>query len=642
VTPIAARRGSINWRRAYFLALLVVIGVIVVMRMDSMGSGSVDVAHHYALAFRIAEQWQLLPGDPTLGEMNVYPRLSHILAAIIGALFQSTFLGIQLVVLVALALIWYGVVRLLGAVGGATAAVAVSVLAALALLNAVTLGLQMHGAELIGNFFYAQLVGQAGMMLALVAAVAVEPRYGRLPSYLVLVAAVAVLTSVHLLGALILLACLCVLCALDVLTQQGSARWRQLAPAVLCVGTALASVLFNPSFAAMRSIAENNGDLFMPFLPNRAAMLGLCALVLAGAVLTLRHWQRRRGQAGSTALKYLGALGAATALLCLVQVAVLYLKLGSDYAVKKYAFGLMTLLFTYVALGIGLLAARWRLAPTPPVALQYCLELAALAILFLTVSSWPTALDTSNVVAAERQIIALRNVAMAQPADGKANLIIDLHGQTRMVNYMFSIAIAHTPRDIAGTDLLLADDIVDFNRYTNIIASSQASRFSRAKCAANPGASMLVLDAGCLKEAVQHARTCSGTFDFSAAARLDPAMMRGFGDAEPTARWTAGKRAVFTCAAGGTAMAHLYLTPFLHELHKQQRLGVLVDGKPVAIADFKLGDSGRAIDFSLPRVAPGSKLEIALDIPDAIAPKALGLSGDERLLGFAVKSISFD
>jgi len=426
-----------------------------------------------------------------------------------------------------------------------------------------------------------------------------------------------------------------------VATRPGS-RWRQLAMAVACIGAALASVLFNPSFAAMRSIAENNGDLFMPLLPNRAAMLGLCALVLAGGLLTLRHWQRSAGQAGSTALKYLGALGCATALLCLVQVAVLYLKLGSDYAVKKYAFGLMTLLFVYIALGIGVLAARWRLAPTPPVAVQYCLELLALAALFLTATSWQMALDTSSVVAAERQIIALRNVTMAQPSDGKANLIIDLQGQTRMVNYMFSIAIAHTPRDIAGTDLLLADDVVDFNRYTNIVVSGQGTRFSRAKCAANPGAAMVVLDAMCLKEATQRARSCTGNFDFSAAARLDSAMMTGFGDPETTARWTAARHAVFTCSAGGTKQAHLYLTPFLHELHKAQRLNVLVNGQTVVNTEFKLGDAGRMIDFALPQVASGSKLEIALDMPDAIAPKTLGLSGDERLLGFAVKSISFD
>lgn len=622
-----------------------VIAILVILRIDSMGSGSVDVAHHYALAFRIGEQWQLLPGDATLGEMNVYPRLSHTLAAIVGMLFNSTFLGMQLVALASLALVWCCLVRLLGAIGVEAGIAAVLVLAALVATDYFTLGLQVHGAELAGNYFFAQLAGQAGVMCALGASLHAARRGWRYRSYGVLMAAAAILTMVHLLAALEVLATLYLLIACDLWLSRATVGWRTVAATALLASGSLAVIVLNPAFTAMRSIAENNGDLFMPFLPNRVAMLALCALVLLSAGLALRHWLRRRASGADLVVKYLALYGIGLSLLCMLQMLTLIVRMGSDYAVKKYAFALMSMLFVYVSMGIGLLLAQRR-HPGHPVRTwtqwRFGAELLSLCVLFLVTTNWPKAIDTSDVVALERKILTLRDVALAAPAAGKANLVIDLPGQGRMINYMFSIAIAHTPRDIAGADLLVADDVYDYARYTQIVAAGPNGRFGRAKCAANPGASLLVLDAPCVRATTLQARSCSGNFDFSAAGRLDPAMMKGFGEAEPSSRWTAGKRATFSCAAAGAKVGRLFLTPFLPPGQPQQRLAVTVNGVAVMQAVFHQGDPGRVVEFALPDAADGAMLEIALDVPDAVAPKALGLSGDERVLGFAIKSLSFE
>ena len=52
--------------------------------------------------------------DPSLGvTMNFYPRGSHIIAAIVGTFFNSTFVGIQLTTLASIAIIWLSVLAML-------------------------------------------------------------------------------------------------------------------------------------------------------------------------------------------------------------------------------------------------------------------------------------------------------------------------------------------------------------------------------------------------------------------------------------------------------------------------------------------------------------------------------------------------
>ena len=74
------------------ITLISLVGIfLVIIEMDSIWTHSVDLAHHYALAFRISENWTLVgTDDPTLGEMNFYPSTSHALAAIVGLFFNST------------------------------------------------------------------------------------------------------------------------------------------------------------------------------------------------------------------------------------------------------------------------------------------------------------------------------------------------------------------------------------------------------------------------------------------------------------------------------------------------------------------------------------------------------------------------
>ena len=75
---------------AMLLTVLTAVPAVVLWNLDSMLSTSIDMAHHYALAQRFVEQWRLSPlKDPSLGGMESYPRISHIIAAVIGTLIES-------------------------------------------------------------------------------------------------------------------------------------------------------------------------------------------------------------------------------------------------------------------------------------------------------------------------------------------------------------------------------------------------------------------------------------------------------------------------------------------------------------------------------------------------------------------------
>jgi hypothetical protein len=636
--------GALQW-----VALLALVAVLVILRLDSVTGGSIDLAHHYVLAFRLAEDWSVVSGDPTMGEMSVYPRLSHAMAAVAGTVLHSTFLGMHLVALLALALLWAAVLHLYNSLTLRAALAASLALGALALLNQQFFGVQLHGAELIGNYFYAQLVGQGLALAVLALAVSLEARFGALYAWALLAAAIFVMTSLHLLPALELFGALAGVLLVDTLLGGRSGRARiglGLGALALLLASA-ASVYLNPDFKAMRSISENNGELILAGLPTLGHLAALCLLVLLCAAAVLYLWARPAPAQRAPALKYLAVYGGAMAALCLLQMALLNYGMGSEYAVKKYGFGLMTICFVLVAAALGLgvervLRARAAL-PVAAAPLRLVTAGAVLALLFLTSSGAPKVLDTSEVVAMEQQVLAVRRDALPLPAAGLHHAVVDVREKSQLLSYMFSIAILGTPRYLIGTDLLVHNRIQDFSKYDRIVGARRHSRYARAACDSSMPGPMLVQQASCLAGASELARVCKGTLDFSVKGELEASMMTGMGDAEQSSRWTAGRRATITCSAeGAPRRASLTLTPFLVATLARQRLLVSINGNKAAALVFDQPGVARTIVLDLPKLADGVPLTLTLETPDATSPKALGLSGDSRELAFALTTLSFE
>ena len=85
-----AKTGMLSARGAGLLLLIGVCAFVVLYFQRTFWAGSVDVAHHYALIAHMQASRQLpSPADRSLGEMSVYPRFAHILAAIAGTALGS-------------------------------------------------------------------------------------------------------------------------------------------------------------------------------------------------------------------------------------------------------------------------------------------------------------------------------------------------------------------------------------------------------------------------------------------------------------------------------------------------------------------------------------------------------------------------
>src|SRR4051812_27855409 len=158
--------------RKLTLGVLAFASVVLFVKILGHGySASVDVAHHYALVNWLAQHWSVARDSTSiLGEMTVYPRYSHALAAILSRLVGSPFLAMQIVASAAVVVTWAALAlssRLMarGASWFFTAALVV-----LLALNRRFLGLEVFGHEILGNFFFSQLAAQAAFMVVLVSA----------------------------------------------------------------------------------------------------------------------------------------------------------------------------------------------------------------------------------------------------------------------------------------------------------------------------------------------------------------------------------------------------------------------------------------------------------------------------------------
>lgn len=630
------------------VVLLCCLGLLlVVLNLDTGTSNSIDLAHNYALAFRLAQDWRLVPGDPTLGEMNFYPAGSHALAACVGMLLNSTFLGLQVTALAAVALVWGALVYLVNTLPSRVALAASVLLGGLLWANHRFLGLDLHGSEIVGNFFYPQLVAQGLALLAIAIAVRLDKEGTRLHAVVFLIAAIYGVACVHLLPALELLGTLCGVLLLHVLTLPGP--WRTRVPALLAAALAalagLLAVVLNPSFAAMRKISEINGNLTLVLFSGKPALVLLCLAALAAALLLLALWNRDRN--GLRALKFLAAYGASIAGLCLLQLALLQLNYGSDYAVKKYAFGLSSFLVVTLAIVPAWLLARaaGARALPPPVA-SVATTLAALALLgvaFTWCARWAKLNDNSDVVAIERQLLTVQRGALLPATDGKADVVVDLKDQSWTINYLFSIALAHTPRELAMRRVLETNDLGALDQYHTILSSRGASRYGFSGCERAGSGPLLMLDAACVAKAVEEARICKRVVDFSERGKLAPFMLSGFSWPQPEQRWTDGPTSTFTCVLPERfTSATISLSPFLHASHQRQRLAFSVNGGTPVRVEFTGEAAPRQLTLPLPDAAPGATLVFTLETPDAKSPQELGINGDWRRLGVGVTTLRFE
>lgn len=637
----------------YIVWLAAVCGIFVLLNIDSMWSWSVDLAHHYALAFRISEQWTLTSSsDPTLGEMNIYPRGSHIIAAILGFLVNSTFLGVQIVTLFSLAFLWLSAILILNSLKNTLAVFSIIVFTALFIFNAAFTKLDLHGHEIVENFFYSQLVGHSVLFISVIFAIGLEKKLGTLWSVVTLVVLMLLNATIHLLPALEMLGLVFGLLFVYVFfeARPESNIKQRLAIATAIALCALASIILHPSFAAMRAISENNGGLGLNNVQYPYGLILLCAIVLFSSFKLFQRWIRSEDNSENLAIKYISIYGGVTAALCLLQFTLTFSDLGSDYAVKKYGFGLTSIFLLevsivfgrYVSLLMGSNEAKF--ANKANISNGNILVASLSAVLVFSVPNQKT-LDVSDVTATERKLINLGDTILPAPPIEKNNVVIGLDGFPNTVNYMFSISILKTVRELAIPDVLVSNTLTNPSNYLYVVSSRGNPNFGAAGCKSLSSSSLSVIASACLEERRARASDCRFPFDFTSNGIIPNSLLAGFSHPEVHGRWTDGKLAKFKCVNNGAPakVIKLQITPFIFGALKSQRISVSLNGVVLGVYDLSTPrGADNPILINIPHKIDTKEYSLEFEMPDATAPRDVGFNEDGRKLGFSFKTILFE
>lgn len=620
-------RGS----RLLTVAATLALGAAVFIRAFPYGySSSPDVAHHYALIRWLMEHWSVTDGAaPILGEMSVYPRYAHILAAVLGTGAHSPFLGMQLVATLSLVACWAALASMARLLPGRASWAFVCTYIALLALNRITLDLDLVGHEIVVNYFFSQLAGQACFLVVVATFARIETVKGagiRLP--LAVIALSVVSAGVHLLPAIEGLGYGLALIAAHALSEKRAwLRRSAVLAGAACVG--VAAIYLHPAFTAMRTISDNNGYLPLSAVTTLTRLMVLATttgIVSLALVWLSLPWHRFHITRVASLARHLGSAGGAIAFFCILQTAAASLGIGSEYAARKYAFGLSTVLFLETALVVTLLVNR-RLAQDstlvrPPLGwLQPAIIIAALWV--FTFSRSHREVDAPSFLAVESAATVAKQIgAVNGPNQAYARGLV-LGGMSNVANYLVSQAIFDAPRDGNGLAPLYGRDFPAPGSVGAIFSSTtNPSVWSDAGCVRTQlGAGFVVSDGSCILAKFTDA--CRGEFDLSSGGFLPASMMTGFSGAEPGGRWTDGSLSTLTCRYDPErprwTRLQLDVQPFSPHGHAQT-VEIAVNG--VKAGKFTLTDA-MTLTVPLPDAARNDPhgITVTMSLPNTLSPR---------------------
>lgn len=629
--------------------LLIVAGGLLLRYLASFWSYSEDVAHHYALIAYLAENWSLPPEKiPYLGEMNFYPRLSHGIAAAFAYIFHSPLLGMQFVALSSLLLCWIALLSMVRSLPGKSSYWGAGLLLLLLLCNEKWHLLNLHGGELYEGFFFAQLVAQSLSLLTLFLCMRAEQN--QIPDWLrtlFLMLMVYLLTGMHLLPALQLLGVMAGLLALDLwekrhLPRPQTALYAVRALAFLALSLYL--VLKHPGYAAMREVSTNNGYLHMRGFSSMGTYYLFISLISLFSIWMLYKWYRLRDATKHVlACKYLALASLVTCTLCLLQVVMLAKGAGSEYAVKKYVFSINSLFVLQLACLPALLkpAARLQQEAAQAASVYRFLFLPLLLLLSVSIQMPAPSTRLPELLKIEQQLQA-QLPSLRSLAKDKQIHILPGPGIEPGLAYMFSVGQIGNPRDSNNTDIRQGKLPQHLARVSQILVNPGPFAELHADCRIPfPALKMVVLESGCVARKMG---LDLHDIDFGGMGNPPECKLEGFSKLEYDGRWSEARQAQLRCQIlyrdnkrPSTLMVNV--SGFVHQ-NLRQRVKFKLKGQPGQELELSPEKFRTTLQLPLPNDS-SQDFVLQFELPDAVAPRQLGLGEDSRLLGIMLHSIKF-
>ena len=611
------------------------------------------MAQHYTLISRISEDYTLESSDGPFGMPNggglLYPRNSHTIAAIGSKLVGSSFLAMHMVTILSVSSIWLSILQIIQYIGNKMSVVANIIIGLVSLISIGVFDIRLiHGFEVVGNFFYAQLVGVAFLFIILNVAVIIEHKRNAVESIIIISVGSLFLEEFHLIPGLEMLGMVGMLIFLHLYYSKGGNQLHQ--PLRLLVAVTWLSVLSflffrNNQFALMKMIANNNGSMTLSSLSYPYGLLLISLLNIFTSCWLLYLFIINRNRYVYTAVKYLSVYGLVVSFIIIAQYCALKLGVGSDYSVKKYAFDLYSslvinasVLFSLIALGRcgNNITRTTNIIKYPIYILTYC----TMVFSALSLATEKT-LDTSNVIKLEHDLIQIRDIYLPEAINGKDNIVYGSYnsGPSNVLDYLFSMVVTKTRKE-DSIPVLLRE--IDFEDYSYILSNKSNSLISRYAndCTYKEKSGISILIGSCMARMSRLKPKCQNRINFT---DLDKSHAIGFSSPEPSGRWTAGINAGLICDSTNLNKQLNKLIIDISPLSKQ-RLEIIIDGIKAAYyhADYPYSSSTPLV-IAIPNgFQPSTQTRIEFLTPDAVSPQHLGLNSDTRTLGFFFRSVIFE
>jgi hypothetical protein len=605
----------------FYLLACVLLAALLTAFGGKFFDTSVDIAAHYSLADEIMKHGGLRPErmQSLGGGMEIYPRATHYLAAAVGWFCGSALVGLQLVSITAIYLIYFFIMRLVSANGALGSIVFAAIFVILSRTRAEI------GWEVVGNYFYPQLVGTAvffAMLYWLSRNEKADPFWR-----VAVVAAAGIITIwLHALPALHILAAgagLAVFTAFQEWVETRKPDPRSLAAAALMVLSAGLIVALHPTLRVWAAISRNDGYLAFTF------GLGWIPVVLAiaGGLGAFNLYRRLRG-AGSYVDAVLGSAVLASAGLMTIQYAALHMfGAGTPYAVKKH-------MFIIVTLG-GMNAARLIIETVgrsfDRVTWQYAVPVAAAFATAWTL--WGIGKPVGPTLQALRYADELASSGLP---DFKPGSVVYAETSAPPMS-RFLVSVGALQYMIAAPAFTLLTDEVPPAKYVMLqntpgIEQACPERFGET-------AAFVAVPRACL-------------WDYAPGTPIDFAMggdswrykLRGWYETQDWGTWSQGKSdgelLIRPQVSGGALTLNAAVRAFVNSAHPSQVVKVFANDTEIAVWTFAQDQPvGQRAAVIPAEIAASGELKIVFLALDPVAPAEVSTSADARVLGIGIKSL---
>lgn len=639
----------------FFYVFVFIIGSLYLyLSRYQVSSLSIDFAHHYSLIHRLSlSGFFWTDPDNSLGEMSIYPRLSHIIASILGSFVHSDLLGMNIVAKLSIYVGWIFIALLLKVDDRRLSCLSLISIIIIYCANQKASFLVVFGDEVKENFLFSQLVAFSLSLLFVLIYSNLVNKFNYLISSFFLVFFIYIIAFVHLLPSIVLLGFLGVdFLYRSILNFRNKEYSLKRYIGYFCVFLLSALLVFlHPSFSSMSSLSGHDGGVYLAKITYPVGVILLSLLVLFLSVSYL-IFAIKNNIENLRSFRFIAYLGISYSILCFIQYFLLkYFDVGSPYAVKKYIFAISTLFIVDVSILISIIIDVVFFKCFHKKISNVFFSFSTLVILFILFVIYSdlnrgTKLDVYNFLRIEKDIgkikLELNNSSFPNSVFVRSSDSLS----DSLTSYTYSISNLQASRDLVfgnRNDIwgLAGDERVDY-----IFGEKKYLIEFLSECDVSPDSSNIyVMSAECVNRKFLKATFCTDLFLDSFSNSLFSRYSEGFGDYEVSGRWSLGGVVSFQCNLYprddlGALKLAIDMSPFVHGPVSSQRFDIYVN-KELALSGVASLAKHYIIDFQKLSLPSSDRVLVELHFPDAISPKNIDLSGDSRTLGFYFKKIKF-